>query len=607
MNSSALRRLIPALVIALLGCTGFASHPRAQPAVASDRPLLASPIWVYNNWSAYDELSDSVPLTEALAMRELREIVRLKRAGVRFDYYMMDAFWYDSDGGYRKWRADSWPQGPDRWIAECQANGIKPGLWFSTNTLTHLRAAPQWQDSLDTNGWAMSLSAGGFLADFMDVLQFWYDRGFRMFKFDMADFDAVAAGGDGAVTPFETRMRNIWALHAALEAFRRKYPDIVLVGFNGLVGDVGSVATPVSHFDVRWLDVLDSLYSGDPRPSNVPEMDFWRSVDIYSDHMVRSFEQAGIPLRRIDSTNFMIGNTGTNYRRGTAAWQGSLLLAVAHGSWINTVHGNLEFLDEDAARWLAKVQSIYEPLQREGITKSFGGIPGDAQPYGFGSAGARGTLYTVVNPLQRVRTVRLPQLAPWQRPIAEGRVLFHDAGFAPVLDGNTIRLGPGQLALVGFGAYADPSHDLGAGSDILVPRSIEPLPARFTVAKDVAAEPAEPLKETAAPLTIETDIMPPITGDLRIVLRQRNACGAIMRSFSTQDMGQYFVIGAEQDGRPLRVQTRYGKVIWSGLSWAVGEIRHDDIMPDEPLHLRLSSRASDPSFHLEGQVYQVNY
>src|SRR5581483_103636 len=100
-------------------------------------PFLKGPIWVYNDWSAYDELSDEVPLTQELAMRELGELQRLKRAGVKVDYYVMDAFWYDPDGGYRTWRKD-WPDGPDAWLKGCLANGIKPGLWFGTNSLVHL-------------------------------------------------------------------------------------------------------------------------------------------------------------------------------------------------------------------------------------------------------------------------------------------------------------------------------------------------------------------------------------------------------------------------------------------------------------------------------------
>jgi hypothetical protein len=98
-------------------------------------------------------------------------------------------------------------------------------------------------------------------------------------------------------------------------------------------------------------------------------------VDIYSDHMVRRYEQSFLPLERIDSTAFMIGNTGTIYYRRTNAWQGMLLLMVARGGWINTIHGNLEFLDEQQARWFAKVQAIYAPLQAMGRTKTFGGIP----------------------------------------------------------------------------------------------------------------------------------------------------------------------------------------------------------------------------------------
>jgi len=187
-------------------------------------PFLPSPVWVYNNWSAYDELSDEVPLAETLAMRELREAERLGKVGVRFDYYMMDAFWYDRAGGYRTWRKTKWPNGPDRWIAGCRAAEMKPGLWFSTNILTALEPVPAWRSSLTADGNAMALYAGGFLSDFIDVLQSWYDRGVRMFKLDFADVGAAAKGDEGHVSPAEIRRRNAHALHEALRAFRRAIP-----------------------------------------------------------------------------------------------------------------------------------------------------------------------------------------------------------------------------------------------------------------------------------------------------------------------------------------------------------------------------------------------
>src|SRR5262249_57713096 len=69
----------------------------AQP-IEDTAALLQRPIWVYNNWSAYDELSDRIPLTEELAMRELKQVERLRKFGVHFDYYVMDAFWFAPDG-----------------------------------------------------------------------------------------------------------------------------------------------------------------------------------------------------------------------------------------------------------------------------------------------------------------------------------------------------------------------------------------------------------------------------------------------------------------------------------------------------------------------------
>src|SRR5215831_5584791 len=286
-------------LLTLLVLAGPATSPKAQG--VDLRPRLAGPVWVYNNWSAYDELSDAVPLNEPLAMRELAEMLRLRNAGVHFDYYVMDAFWYDPDGGYRIWRREDWPDGPHRWIAACQAAGVKPGLWFSSNTLTSMKPAPQWQSSLNASGtamalysggflddfrsqaagvkpglwfssntltsmkpapqWqsslnasgtAMALYSGGFLDDFMDVLQHWYERGIRMFKLDFADFTVAAKGDENRLRPQEIRLRNGRALHAALRSFRRNHPDVVLVAFNGFVGDVDSAASSLDPFNVQW-------------------------------------------------------------------------------------------------------------------------------------------------------------------------------------------------------------------------------------------------------------------------------------------------------------------------------------------------------------------
>ncbi|MDR1331771.1 MAG: hypothetical protein LBK07_06665, partial [Tannerella sp.] len=144
---------------------------------------MKEPVYVYCNWSAYDELSDSVRLTEGLAMRELDEIVRLKKQGVRFDYYLMDAFWFDPDGGYRTWRKNDWPDGPGRWLEACKANNLIPGLWFSTNRMMkgHLNSIPEWENSRTSDN-HFCLFEGDYLKHLMETFQMYADKGVKQGK-----------------------------------------------------------------------------------------------------------------------------------------------------------------------------------------------------------------------------------------------------------------------------------------------------------------------------------------------------------------------------------------------------------------------------------------
>jgi len=563
-------------------------------------PIARDPIFVYNNWSAYDELSDNIPLTEELAMKELDEILRLRRLGVRFDYYTIDAFWFDPDGGYRTWRKPNWPHGPEAWIRKCRENNILPGLWFSTNTLVKINAAPEWQNSLNEKKGAMSFSEGGFLPNFMDTLQYWYDRGIRLYKFDFVDFGAATPETAKTRSPEEIRARNAEAFREALRKFRQRNPDAVLVAFNGFGGDVESTAGPFpfrNAVDLRWLEVFDSLYSGDPRPSDVPEMSFWRSMDIYSDHMVRRYEQSFLPLERIDSTGFMLGNTGTIYYRKTHAWKGALILMMARGGWVNTVYGSLEFLTDDDARWFARAQSLYLGLEAKGRTKTFGGIPGDIQPYGFGSLDTAGAVYVAMNPTQRMEEIQMPRLSREQAAVSGGRVIFRDAGFQPVLRGDKIKLGPGQMAVVGFGKYASQKYDLGTQEDVEIPRSITPINVAFS---------------SDGKNAIRAEVIAPAKGNLRIIMQQRSAKdGSIMRSWkggppNGTNMGKVFVLSASQDGKALPVEINYDKVIWSGLSWAVGEIGHGALKPGVPVEIECTSAETD-AVQLEGKIFVVEY
>lgn len=574
-----------------------AQTPYSRTALSA--PTLPDPISIYNNWSSYDELSDNIPLTEDLAMRELDNVIRLRKLGVRFDYYMMDAFWFDPEGGYRTWRKPNWPNGPDAWIKKCQENGIRPGMWFSSNTLVKIKAAPAWRDSLNKQGGSMSFFEGGFLPDFSDTLQFWYNRGIRMFKFDFVDMTAATPHDEATMSKEEIVRRNTTAFRQALEAFRTKNPDVVIEGFNGFGGTLDSSSYPFPFkdpVDLRWLGPLDAQYSGDPRPGDVPEMNFWRSMDIYSDHQVVRFEQAGLPLERIDSTGFMVGKTGTIYYRAMHAWKSALILMMARGGWMNTTHGNLELIDDNDARWFARVQSLYLHFQSEGRIKTFGGVPGEVETYGFGALDSDGSVYVAVNPAQTIATIKLPLLSREQRPLGQGRVLFRDAGFVPRLHGDSIELGPGQMAMVGFGKYNMPAYDLGIQQDVVIPKTIQPVRAEFhEVSKGV----------------IQATLEAPAGGDLRLLMQQYSPDGSLRRTWAGgppngTNMGKVFTIKVEQDGRELPVHEDYDRIIWAGLSWAAGEIQQKDLHPGEPLTITFQSTEKDP-VALKGKLYVVTY
>jgi hypothetical protein len=325
-------------------------------------------------------------------------------------------------------------------------------------------------------------------------------------------------------------------------------------------------------------------------------MSFWRSLDTYSDHQMRRYEQSGVPIERIDTTSFMPGKTGTIFSRAFQEWKGSLLLMMARGGWINTTYGNLELLGDSDARWFARVQSLFLHFQSEGRIKTFGGIPGDVQPYGFGALDGGGSVYTVVNPTESVATITLPALSHTQHAHGQGRVLFRDAGFVPQFAADHIALGPEQMAIVGFGKYASPQYDLGVQNDVVIPRTIRPVQAEFReVSKGV----------------IEATVQAPQAGDLRLIMQQYSADRSLRRTWAGgpptgTNMGKVFVLKAEQDGRELPIHENYNRVVWAGLSWAEGEINHRDLHPGMPVKLTFQNTEKDP-VTIKGRVYAVTY
>jgi hypothetical protein len=314
-------------------------------------------------------------------------------------------------------------------------------------------------------------------------------------------------------------------------------------------------------------------------------------MDIYSDHQVRQYEYNGVPLSRIDNMAFMIGTTNTCYDRGKNAWKGMLILFLARGGWANTYYGNLDLITDHDARWFAKAQSLFLPFQQNQAISTFGVIPGMAGPYGYLAQGKNGAVITLVNPTQSFETVDLPVSG-------KTRLLFTDAGYLPKLDQTKITLGPEQMAVVGIQEFADPDYELGQQKDILIPVEINQMKTSFV-------QEGENTKVT------KFDVPP--GKDIRVIWQQFDSDSIPERSgvkYSSKGVGEttgeILIIRAEQNGNTIPVEIHYDRFLWSGLSWAAGEIRAETLNPSQPLSVTCISGEPE-NLRMRGRIYSVVY
>jgi hypothetical protein len=91
-------------------------------------------------------------------------------------------------------------------------------------------------------------------------------------------------------------------------------------------------------------------------------------------------------------------------------------------------------------------------------------------------------------------------------------------------------------------------------------------------------------------------------------MRQHYLGGMMGRSwaFDPINMKDFFILKAVQAGRTLPIAIHYDKVIWSGLSWAVGEIQAMAIDRSQPIVITYSSAETNYPVELTGEVYQVH-
>jgi hypothetical protein len=272
-------------------------------------------------------------------------------------------------------------------------------------------------------------------------------------------------------------------------------------------------------------------------------------------------------------------------------WKGMLILDLARGGWINVYHGNMELINDEDAKWFAKVQQMFRHFQSKDRISSFGGVPGMALPYGFKAEDENGVVCTVVNPSQEMATLPMPV-----KNIKQSKLLYADGGFNPVIKDNTITLGAEQLAVVGFNFYSNDIYDLGKDETIQIPQTIKKLNTPFSSPKNNV---------------IECSIHDLPATDLRIIIQQFGNDGNPYRTWGGappdgKKMDTLIKIIVQQNDKEIETTDQYDKMIWSGLSWGVVEVKQSKFDHSKPLFIQCSTEEKE-TLTLKANVYAVNY
>jgi len=144
--------------------------------------------------------------------------------------------------------------------------------------------------------------------------------------------------------------------------------------------------------------------------------------------------------------------------------------------------------------------------------------------------------------------------------------------------------------------YANEKYRLGKDDSINIPAAIKKL--------DVAFQPH-------GPKSLQANVNPEKGKDLRVVFQQFYSNGDPCRSWlgappDGKKVSEVIKIQVSQDGKVIPQHIEYDKMIWSGLSWGVAEIKHNAFDPGKPVQITCTTDEKDAAI-LKAEVYAVLY
>jgi len=562
---------------AVLGATGEPGEPldeafRKYILAITGRKAQARPI--YCDWAAHDELGTLVKpqLTEQLVESQLDILQTLKAGGTEFSYYLNDAFWYDPRGAYLDFKKPNWPGGYEPALRRMLDLGMKPGLWFDLGGSTlALRDTPGWrgpeQPCLSDPPWQELL---GHAMEYHIR-----EHSLALLKFD---FTNLFCRHDDAPS-LAVLERNAAALREICDAVRKQNPDIVIRAYN--VFSRVEMMTSTQRWDEAyavspwWLLWFDSVYSGDPRPADLPSVTSLRdSVNWYQDHVYRGYFRSLMPAFTIDDSGTLVGKTSTIYYLGAEGFTDSWILNILRGGTMPTFYGDLALLTAQDRDFLnATLRFLRDHQKLLVTTKPILGIPGKGEVYGYLAREGGLELLTLVNPGLYPQAFDVSAVE--ERPGAYRKLLFSNDPLAP--QGRTApgsgrlqgRLVPGEIRVYAFGPRA-----------ALEPLSLPTAPTRQYHEVTLEPDPFQGAKESLL------RIAPQRVGATLAVVVQYWRGGEADRSFDRPQ--EVMKLAGEIAFAPISFSTvpRAGTDIWSRCSWAVFKHRITPTEAGRTLKLR---------------------
>lgn len=559
------------------------------------------PYSIYGTWGLHDELGDRVELSESLAAGALEQLIRWRDAfGVRTDYFLLDAFWFDPERGYRHFKKPHWPRGFEPLRDRILAAGIKPGLWFSTTGLK--LEVPAWRESRAESG-HYSLVDGPYADDLeASLLHAAEQWSVRFFKFDFVDFAASAPGSRRSRET--TYALAVGRFKQALRRLRERFPDVRIITHCGFARNPTCPPPGTPDWigaDPSLLEVADAVFSGDPHPFDLPQTAMTRHLDLYQDRQVWRLHREGFPLHRIEDHGALIATTNTAAYRGRSGFRRTHIGQLARGGQRDMFYGDPALLTDDDVRGLQRARAVYFDAFAAGLATSYvgEGEPGLAPWHGYLTGGGDAGLLYLVNPHWERRRVQLDLPC-----LLDARTLFHDGPEPPSLytqrDHLALELGPEQMAVVGLGRYADERASFGPDTDPPTPAEIRLLNAAFRATPEGLEANVAPLPISGAELLVVAeaqDVGPEFVGPARPYRfgQQTGQSGAPGESAAHELLRIRVIAGNREIVPSSRIPDG---PVWAGISWVAARFAVSGpcrvrVTPafDKPRRIRVSAYA----------------